>query len=340
LKALVKKTSESTLCYEDIPEPSVKPGQVKIEVVYTGICGTDYHILHNEYKHNLPIVPGHEFSGKIVEIGEGVTGYKVDDRVVALTTYHTCGHCEYCASGIKMLCSERRSYGTHVNGSFTKYIVLNSQLLFKIPDSVSYEEAALTEPLACCVRGLVEMSRINSFDTVFISGPGTIGLLSQQVAQAEGGSVIMCGTSNDLERLAKAKELGALHTINLSNGDIESIKDYTNGLGVDLAIECAGVESSARNCIDIIKPGGRYHQMGLYGKTIQLDFDAILRKEITITTSYASTHSSFRKSLVLMARKKVQLEPLISVKLPFSSWEKGFEMFSEKTGYKVLLYPE
>jgi L-iditol 2-dehydrogenase len=340
LKALIKNTTESTLSYEEIPEPAIRPGHVKIEVVYTGICGTDYHILHNEYKHNLPIVPGHEFAGKIVEVGENVIGFKVGDRVVALTTYYTCGNCEYCISGIKMLCSKRQSYGTHVNGSFTKFMVLNSKLLFKIPDSVSYEEAALTEPLACCVRGLVEMSRINSFDTVLISGPGTIGLLSQQVAQAEGGSVIVCGTSNDFDRLAKAKELGALYTIDLDNGNLESIKDYTDGLGVDLAIECAGVEGSARNCIDLIKPGGRYHQMGLYGKPVKLDFDAILRKEITITTSYASTHSSFRKSLALMARKKVRLEPLISAKLPLSSWREGFEMFSNKTGYKVLLYPE
>jgi L-iditol 2-dehydrogenase len=340
LKALVKKTNEETLSYEDIPEPVTKPGHVKIEVVYAGICGTDYHILHNEYKHNLPIVPGHEFSGRIVDVGEDVSDFKVGDRVVALTTYQTCGKCEYCISGIKMLCSERKSFGTHVNGTFTKYIVLNAQLLFKIPENVSFEEAALTEPLACCVRGLVEMAKVNSSDTVFISGPGTIGLISQQVAQAEGGTVFVCGTSQDKDRLAKAKVLGAYDTIDLNRDDLELIRAKNDGCGVNLAVECAGVEISAHNCVEIIKPGGRYHQMGLYGKPINLDMDAILRKEITITTSYASTSSSFRKSLVLMARKKIQLKPLISAKLPLQAWEEGFEMFSKKNGYKVLLYPE
>jgi L-iditol 2-dehydrogenase len=339
VKALIKKTTEEKLHLEELPEPKVGPGQVKIEVKFAGICGTDYHILHNEYMHNLPLVPGHEFSGIICETGLDVINYQVNDRVVALTTYYTCGVCEYCISGVKMLCKERQSFGTHVNGAFAKYIVLDQNLLFKIPDNVSFEEAVLTEPLACCVRGLIEMSRIRSTDFVLVSGPGTIGLLAQQIAQIEGGTVLVCGSDKDSDRLNKAKELGAYQTINATDDLFATVMELTGGEGVDVAIECAGVEISAQNCIKLLKPGGSYHQMGLFGKPVKFDLDALLRKEAILTTSYASTYSSFKKSLRLMSLNKVSIKPLISEILPMTSWEEGFQIFADKSGYKVLLYP-
>lgn len=341
MEALVKKDHQENLVLTDIAEPVLTSGTVKIAIKYAGICGTDVHILKNEYRHETPIVLGHEFSGIVTEVSPDVDNLSVGDRVVSLTTASTCGKCVYCISGIRMLCKERRSIGTHVQGVFTQSIVIDHKLVIKIPDEVSYEEAALTEPLACVVHGIMEMTRISAGDLVYISGPGTIGLFALQVAKAEGANVVVAGIDNDKKRLELANKLGANHLINLNNQDPKKfIDEISNGSGVDMAVECAGVEKSAQTCLEVLKGRGKYHQLGLFGKEIKLDFDKFVFKEILITTSYATTYTSFQRALLLMADKKIDAELLISGTYPLREWREAFKEFERKDGLKVLLYPE
>ena len=340
MKALVKVDYEGLVRVEDIPEPEVGPRQVKIRVEAGGICGTDLHILKNEYKHDPPVVMGHEFAGVITEAGPEVKGYAPGDRVVSLTAAVTCGSCDYCIAGIPMLCSERKSIGSGLNGAFAAYLVIDYKLLYRIPDEVSLEAAAVTEPLACNVHGIMEMSRVSAGDLVLVSGPGTIGLLATQVAQAEGGRLVVCGTPQDADRLRIAKDLGVEHIVDISQQNIvEFIHDLTDGQGADVVIECSGVEASAHNCLQAVRGRGRYIQMGLFGKPITVDMDRLAYREISYSSSFATTPSSFKTSLKLLAQGKVRTEPLISARLPLEEWQKGFEMLEKKQGLKVLLIP-
>lgn len=341
MKALVKVDCDGNAVLKDIPEPKVQDGTIKIAVKYAGICGTDLHILKNEYRHNVPVVMGHEFSGVVVEVGDRVNNVKVGDRVVSLTAARTCGHCDYCLAGIPMLCRERVSIGSGVNGAFADYLVIDHRLLRKIPQTVSLEAAAITEPLACAVHGVMEMTRVSAGDVVVISGPGPIGLLALQVAKAEGGVVVVCGITQDAERLGIARDLGADHVVNVSEGSAHDlVMELTEGYGADVAVECAGSADSASNCLNLLRGRGSYHQLGLFGKPIEFNFDLVAYKELSVSSSFATTPSSYKKALKLLESGKVVATPIITAKLPLAEWRRGFDLMENKVGLKTLLYPE
>jgi len=340
LKALVKPDASSCLRLEDIAEPVAGPEEVKIEVKAAGICGTDLHILRNEYKHAVPVVLGHEYSGVVAAVGAKVRSCAVGDRVVSLTAAVTCGVCEHCLSGTPMLCAERKSIGSGVNGAFTKFLVIHERLVKKIPASVSLEAAALTEPLACVVHGVMEMARISAGEVVLISGPGVIGLLALQVARAAGARAVVCGSAGDRGRLEIARSMGASRDVEDPNEEVsEGLRALSAGRGADVAIECAGVEKSAAQCLVSLRKRGRYIQMGLFGRAISADLDLMTYKEIQYSCSFASTQSSFRTALQLMDCGLVDPLPLISARLPLEQWEEGFRLMQSKEGLKVLFYP-
>ena len=341
MKALIKKNKGlDGVVFEDIEEPIPGENEIKIKVHATGICGTDIHIIKDEYPSKYPVVMGHEFSGTVYEVGSGVTQFKPGDRVVSLTAVVTCGNCKYCNEGLLMLCEKRLSIGSGVNGAFAEYLTVPAKLAFKIPENVSLDEAALSEPLACVIRGTIEMSTIKAGDYVYVSGPGPIGLLTLQVAIASGAKVVVTGTDLDEKRLATAKQLGAAETINVEREDVVKRTDeITDGCGFDVAFECAGVAPSADTCLKVLKKTGIFSQVALFGKKIAYDFDLALTKEVRITNSYASERTSWERALRLLASKKIDVKPLISGKFPLKQWEKAFEMAINKEGYKILLMP-
>ena len=324
----------------DVPEPKPETGELKIRVHAAGICGTDIHIVKDEYPSNFPIIMGHEYSGIVEEVGANVREFKLGDRVVSLTAVVTCGHCSYCYGGLLMLCEKRLSIGSGVNGAMAEYVIVPSNLAFKIPDEVSLDEAALCEPLACVVRSVIERATVKAGDFVLVSGPGTMGLLTMQVAIASGGRVVVTGASVDKERLQLAAELGAAATIVVNEEDAQAITaEITNGYGFDVAFECAGVAPSADTCLKLLKKTGLYVQVGLFGQKIEFDFDLALKKEILMTNSFASERTSWERALRLLSFKQVNVKPLISAKLPLEDWKRGFEMAIKKEGYKILLQP-
>ncbi|MDR3590193.1 MAG: zinc-binding dehydrogenase [Negativicutes bacterium] len=324
----------------EVSEPAAAAGELKIKVHAAGICGTDIHIMLDEYPSSYPVILGHEFSGIVEAVGEGVQDFKPGDRVVSLTAVVTCGHCRYCYEGLLMLCEERLSIGSGVNGAMAEYVVVPSHLAFKIPEGVSLDEAALCEPLACVVRSVIERATVKAGDYVLVSGPGTIGLLTLQLALASGGKVVVTGTGLDKERLKLAADLGALAVINVAEEDVAAkVAEITKGAGFDVAFECAGAAPSADACLRLLKKTGLYVQVGLYGKRIEFDMDLALKKEIAMTNSYASERTSWVRALRMLEYKQVDVKPLISARLPLSDWKKGFTMAINKEGYKILLQP-
>ena len=331
---------EDNVAVREAAEPEAEAGQLKIRVHAAGICGTDIHIVKDEFASNHPVILGHEYSGVVAETGAGVTGFRPGDRVVSLTAVVTCGHCVYCHEGLLMLCEKRKSIGSGVNGAMAEFVTVPADLAFHIPDGVSLDEAALCEPLACVVRSVIERSTVKAGDHVLVSGPGTIGLLTMQLAAASGGQVVVTGTTLDRERLKLAWELGAKAVIVVDEEDVGAkVAEITDDSGFDVAFECAGAAPSADTCLQQLKKTGLYVQVGLFGKKIGFDMDLALKKEIRITNSFASERTSWVRALRLLQFGQVNVRPLISARLPLEEWKRGFEMAINKEGYKILLQP-
>jgi len=324
----------------DIPEPG--QNEVRIRVHAAGICGSDIHIYNwaTQVAMNPPVIMGHEFSGEIDKLGEKVAGWSAGDRVTGEPSYSVCGQCMHCNSGFYNLCPERKVLGFWTDGAFAEYIVVPAFRLHRLPEVMSFSEGALTEPFACCVHAVSELTGIDPNDTVLVSGPGAIGLLALQVVKAHGAKAIVAGTSVDEQRLKTAKELGADIIVNAETDDIaEIVAELTGGFGADTVIECSGSQPAAAFGIDIIRKRGKYTQVGLFGKPITLDFEKIAYKEIRVTGSFAQKWSAWKKALSLFEQGKVKLKPLISRELPLDDWEEGFQQLAKKDGLKIVLKP-
>ena len=326
---------------QEVPEPRAGPGQVVLEVDSAGICGTDLHIYLDEFETYPPVTIGHETAGGIVEVGPEVTGWTVGDRVTSETYFYTCGECPPCRQGRANLCPRRRSIGSKQNGAFARYLVTPAANLHRVPDELDLESAALTEPLACTLHGVLETAGVRAGDNVAITGPGPIGLLALQLAKVAGATVAMIGTNQDAERLTLAKELGADHSINVQEvgNVIETVTDAFRTDGADLVIECSGAAPAARTLLDLARRGGRFCQMGLYGKPILLDQDAICYKELVVTGTNASVTTAWTRALKLLSEKKVNAQRLISHRFTIEQWDKALEVVKDKQGVKVMLKP-
>lgn len=324
----------------DIPEPDVPPGHVKIAVRATGICGTDLHIYHDEFRSWPPVVLGHEIAGQVAEIGEGVEGVEPGDRVTTETYFSTCGRCAPCRIGRRNLCPNRRSIGSGVNGGFTNYVIAPERNIHRLPDTVSYLAGALTEPLACVVHGALQMPKLTAGDLAIVTGPGAIGLLTLQVARAAGARTIVLGTSGDEHRLEAARSLGADAVLNVERDDVPAaVAEWTGGEGADIVYECSGAGPAAATLLQLVRRGGQYAQIGLFGRAVPLDLDTVCLKEITLTGSNAHVPSAWERALTLMASGAVQTEPLVTGSYPVTAWREAFDLFERREGLKTVLCP-
>ena len=343
MKALMKVASGvGHLEIRDIPEPSPSPSEVKIKVHSAGICGTDLHIYHDEFKVRPPVVLGHEIAGEVVEIGDAVTsGVELGMRVTTETYYQTCGICLYCRRGNKNLCLNRLSIGSGVNGGFTQYLLVPATNIHRLPESVDFEAGALTEPLACVVHGVLNSRSINPGDVAVIAGPGAIGLLTLQVVKAAGATAIVLGTDIDTNRLQLATELGADYIVNVQqDSPTRLIEDLTQeALGADVVYECSGAGVAAQQLLTLVRRGGRYVQIGLFGKAIAWDLDQVCYKELIVTGSNASVPSAWDTALKLLASGAVDTQAIITDRYPITEWETAFDAFNSKQGVKTLFKP-
>lgn len=341
MKAVVKfKKGEGNIEVRDVQEPKVAPDEVKIEVKAAGICGTDIHIYHEEFKSNPPVILGHEFCGIIAEIGENVAEFKVGERVTAETAAKVCGQCRFCRTGNYNLCPERLGLGYGVNGAFTRYCIVRKEIVHRLPDNVDFVSGALCEPLSCTVHGVIEQTGVTAGNVVLITGPGAIGLLSLQLSKVEGGLVVVLGLSVDKERLNLAKKLGADIVMDIQEGNPEeAIQDLTNGYGADVVLECSGASSAAQLGLKLVKKRGKYTQMGLFGKPIDIDFEQIAYKELQVTGFFSQKWTAWEQALKLLGQGKVQTKPLVTKELPITEWKKGFEALEKKEGVKTVLHP-
>jgi L-iditol 2-dehydrogenase len=302
---------------------------VVLVVVAAGICGTDLHIADGEYETVTPVTIGHEVSGVVAELGEGVDDSWLGARVTSQTYFSTCGECDHCLTGRVNLCLERKSIGTHVDGAFAPRLVVPAENLHLLPDGLSGQAAPLCEPLACVCHSLLEPAPVaRDGDDVLVIGPGPVGLLAAQVARVAGGSVHVRGTPGDDRRLAVARELG-LVTSTTEDEPVEA----------DVVIECSGSESGMAFGLAAARRGARYVQIGLAGRPVTLPFDLVCFHELVVTSGFASTPTSWRKALELVTERRVELEPLLTEVVPLADWERAFAATRAAEGIKFVLAP-
>jgi L-iditol 2-dehydrogenase len=343
MKALVKYASgEGNVEIQEVKEPCCGDNQIKLEIAYCGICGTDIHVLHDTFRNYPPVILGHEFSGTVVEVGKKITSATLGERVTGLgATAVTCGVCKYCRSGYFIFCANRRGMGHGVDGGFTRYVVMRPDQLYRIPENFSLDEAALSEPFAAVVQAVTEITNVRIGDTALVSGPGPMGLLCLKLLVAEGVRTIVAGAPGDQERLSAALRIGAAAVINIGEQSlVDATQEHTGGVGVDVAFECAGHPGSVRGCLESLRPMGRYTQVAICGQDIQFPIDQIFYKQLIMSGSVCYTARTWERMMRIYAEGRVRLNDLISVKLPLSEWRDAFRLCDEKKAIKVLMYPE
>jgi L-iditol 2-dehydrogenase len=238
------------------------------------------------------------------------------------------------------MCVTRKVLGYAFDGCFARYCVVNERQVHRLPENVDYIAGALTEPLACCVHGVLELTHVSTSDLVVITGPGPIGLFCLQLVKAAGAFAVVCGTSQDADRLALARGLGADVTLDVGATDVIAwLAANSKSQAADVFLECSGAPAATRLGLAATRRRGRYTQLGLASGPFELDFSLVAYKELQVTGSLGQRWPAWEQSLDLMSRGCVDVHRLVSHRLPLTEWRKAFQMVEEKQGLKIVLLP-
>ncbi|WP_052092241.1 NAD(P)-dependent alcohol dehydrogenase [Paenibacillus sp. FSL H7-0357] len=333
-----------SIVIKEVPVPEVGDHEVLVQVMAVGVCGSDLHYYEHgrigRFVVEKPIILGHECAGVIVAAGEKVTKAVIGDRV-AVEPGVTCGHCSACKAGRYNLCPDVQFLATPpVDGAFVQYLAIREDMVFRIPAHLSFEEAALNEPFSVGIHA-AKRSRLQAGETVAIMGMGPVGLMAVAAAKSHGASRIIV---TDLEevRLEAALRLGATHAINIRKEDaVETIKQLTDGAGVDVAWETAGNPKALQSALYSIRRGGRLAIVGLPAQDeIPLNVPFIADNEIDIygIFRYANTYP---KGIEFLASGDVDAGVLITDRYPLAETREALEraIHNKSGSLKVIVYP-
>jgi len=329
MKAVLKATDKAgSLEVREVYKPEPVAGEVLVKIKAAGLCNTDVSILYNKYKGRspvpIPLIMGHEGAGEVAGLGQGVSGYNIGDRV-AMEAISGCGSCYQCKSGFKNLCHHWSHIGITRSGVFAEYIAVPQVQVHRIPDNVSFTEAALLEPLGLVVRSL-EQSRPMIGETVAILGPGSLGILHALAYRAAGvGKVIMIGTGNDKKRFEKALELGVDHAIDIDSSNyLKEIQDITDGSGADIVVETANSPKATEMAFEIAAARGRVVLFGLYPKAC-FDQVKLLRNKITVYGDVGQVSSQFMQAIKWLETGRVKVGNIITRTFSLGEAKQAFE---------------
>lgn len=343
MKALVLE-EYNRFAIRDLPVPEPDTGEVLIRVKACGICGSDVHGMDGSTGRRIPpLVMGHEASGMIERLGEGVSGYAPGDRVTFDSTVY-CGECWFCRHGRINLCDNRRVLGVACeeysqNGAFAEYVSVPARILYPMPEDISYAQAAMVEPVSIAFHA-VERTPLSINDTAVVVGAGMIGLLIVQTLRLKGcGNVI--AVDIDDERLALAMEFGADITINSREEDASrEIQELLTERGADCAFEAVGNANAFMTAVDCLRKGGLLTLVGNLTPTLDFPLQQIVTREITVYGSCAS-NGEYPACLDMIARGGIEVDSLISTVAPMSEGASWFEkLYNHEPGLmKVILEP-
>lgn len=310
----------------DIPQPRLSPDDILVKVKSCGVCGTDIHIYEGEAgMAKYPVIPGHEFSGIVAEVGREASQYiSVGDRVV-IDPNVTCGHCFYCRSGRRHFCDRWSPIGVIRNGAFAEYVAAPSTQAYRIPETLSFEEAVFTEPLSCCIHGWKRINPKPGFSTVIIGG-GPIGLLHLQIAKRLGSTLVIVSEPINIKRQL-AERLGADVVVNPTKEDLLNVvKSETDGQGADVVVEAVGDAKLVEEAFNVAGFGAKILVFGVASEKeiARVSPYQVYRKELTILGSFINPYT-MDEALRLLASHTIEVKPLITHKISLKEAEKALK---------------
>ncbi len=343
MKALVLE-EYNCFVYRDVPRPEIGPEDVLVRVRACGICGSDVHGMDGSTgRRRPPIIMGHEAAGEIAEVGKAVSGWSPGERVTFDSTIY-CGRCWHCRRGEVNLCDERRVLGVSCedyrrDGAFAEFVAVPERVLYRLPGRVSFEQAALVEPLSVALHA-VRRARVDLGESAVVVGTGMVGLLVVQAVRAAGaGTVVAVDVSP--RRLELAVQLGADCALDARSSDAaRRIREIAGGRGADVAFEVVGTSEALATAVASLRKGGRLALVGNVSPRAELPLQAAVTREISLFGSCASS-GEYPACLDLIERGKIRVDPLISAAVPLAEGAAWFaKLKSGAEGLlKVLLMP-
>ena len=327
----------------DVPVPEIGDEDVLLEVRGVGVCGSDLHQYHGKqsWKVNYPVVLGHEFAGVVAQTGARVRNFVQGDRVVSETAAVLDTASPYYRSGQYNLDPNRLGFGYGVSGAMTKFVRVPERCLHHLPDSLSFEKAALTEPCCVAYNATCVNSHIRPGDSVVIIGPGPIGLLCALMAKLSGANpLIVVGIPSDARRLEAAKQVGATLTLGAAGENVsEQIKSLGDGYGVDVVIDAAGISATLALALDVVRPGGQVTKVGWGPQPYGASLDPLVQKGVTLQGSYSHNWPMWERVIAMLASGQIDLTPILNRVGSLNDWQDCFEQMHRGEIVKAVLTP-
>ena len=341
MKAVVKARPEPGIEIREVETPVAGPGEVLVRVRASSICGSDLGIYDFTPAYSgmtLPVVMGHEFSGVVEAVGKDVKGFAVGDRVLSRSVV-SCGECRFCVAGMDNLCESSSLFGIHQDGGFAEYISVPRGLLYPIPEGMSFEEAALVEPLSNAVHFVNDLTPVEPGDLAVVLGIGPIGLFSAQLLRLAGADVLVTGISVDTERFKIAEKLG-LEAVNVDDVDpVELVMERTSGRGADVAFVAVGAPSAVHQAVRLVRKRGHITVVGIFPGVVAVPITTVVRREIILAGAYDARAENFKESIGLMESGRIKASELVTHRFPLEEAERAFAVAKSKAGCKVLFIP-
>jgi L-iditol 2-dehydrogenase len=331
---------------KNISIPKIEPGTVLLKINSCSVCGSDVRIFDTgNSRVTYPAIIGHEVSGEVVEVGDGVTRLKLGDKI-ALGADVPCGNCKWCLTGDCNCCDKNYALGYQFFGGYAQYCLLHPLIvkygaLAQIPNNFSMEEAALAEPLACCINGMQRV-QFSAGKSVLVIGAGPIGILLAQLARVFGSPQIILADISE-ERLRYSNIANPDHIINSSKADlVDTVKNLTNGIGVDVVFTACAVGAVHEVSFNVVAKRGWINFFGglpVSAGPISILSNQIHYKEICVTGSHGSTPSQFDMAMKLISSGRIKVSSLITHRFKLSELENAFSAVRDRKGLKVVVKP-
>lgn len=334
----------------EVPVPEFGPGEALVKVDSVAICGSDPGIIAKGWQGYTKVgefIPGHEFAGVVVAVAPDVNRLKVGDRV-AVEPHKGCGRCENCLRGLYTTCLNygnlemgHRHFGFITDGAYAEYTACHDSTLHLLPDTISFEEGAVLTLVGTSMYGYERIGWVRPGETVVVTGPGAMGLVSAQLAKIMGAArVIMTGTRE--ERLAIGREVGVDVTINVrEQNPVEAVMELTNGIGADMVVECTGQPGPCAEAFDMLRKNGRLSINGVYHAPVALPLNKIVQWNLLITGPKAEGMWAMERAIPLVADGRLNLKPLITHEFSLDDINEAFDTFTGRIGgaIKVIVKP-
>lgn len=338
MKALVKHSPKEGIWMEDVPDPKCGPGEVRIRITHTAICGTDKHIFEwDEWAQNnlkLPLIVGHEFCGIIDEVGPHATHYKVGDRVSG-EGHITCGNCRNCRAGKKHLCPETIGVGVHRDGAFAEYLVIPESNVWPLHEDIPSEIAAFFDPLGNAVHTALAFNITG--EDILICGAGPIGMMAAAICKFSGSRNIVVTDINDY-RLNLAKDLGASRTVNPRKEDIGTVfEELGISHGFDVGLEMSGNPEAFNQMISLMYNGGNIALLGLLPNSTKVDWNKVIFKGLNIKGIYGREMYDTWYKMTQMIRSGLSVSKVLTHHFKIDDFQKAFKVIESGNCGKVVL---